>query len=43
MYHSATPTTRKIIHIVPHANAGTDAVDRLDFDNAPINYIDLPS
>ena len=43
MSQSVAPTTRKIVHIVPRADVLTDAVDRLDFDNAPINFIDLPA
>ena len=43
MYQSAAPTTRKIIRVYPQPDAPIDAVDRLDFDNAPINFVDLPA
>ena len=43
MYQSAATTTRKIVRIIPSREAMADAVDRLDFDNAPINFVDLPA
>ena len=34
--------TRKIVHVVPHRDADRPAIDRLDFDTAPINWVILP-